>query len=101
MNFFLIKFFPDRIFNKCAIFIDSQEKVFQSEEPFDFVINCAGETRYGLTDAIYNDGIVNLTIPCAKLAAKYNAKRFVEISNGCMASNSKVRIFSFINIPKW
>lgn len=69
---------------------DSQEKVFQSEEPFDFVVNCAGETRYGLTDAIYNDGIVNLTIPCAKLAAKYKVKRFIEISSGCMASNSKV-----------
>lgn len=81
----IVEFVSSNLLNK-----DSQEKVFQSEEPFDFVINCAGETRYGLTDAIYNDGIFNLTVPCAKLAAKYNAKRFIEISSGCMASNSKV-----------
>lgn len=55
------------------------------------MINCAAETKYGLTDAIYDEGIVNLTTTCAKLAALHNAKRFIEISCGRMAS-LKVKI---------
>lgn len=69
---------------------DSQEKVFTSAVPFDFVINCAGETRYGLSDAVYNDGIYNLTVSCAQLAAKHDVRRFVEISTGYSTPNSEV-----------
>lgn len=67
--------------------------MFQKEEPFDFVINCAAESRYGLTDAIYYEGIVSLSTSCAELAAKYKVKRFVEISNGRMASSSQVYLY--------
>lgn len=88
MLFFLFAF---KKYHQNRVFVDSLEKVFQTKEPFDYVINCAGETRYKLTDAVYNDGIHNLSVSCAKLAAKNNVKRFIEISSGCMASNSKVR----------
>lgn len=77
--------------NRRSAFADSSEKVFTPETSFDYVINCAGETRCGLTDAIYYEGIVNLTAMYAKLAAKHNVKRYIEISSGCVASNSKVK----------
>ncbi|XKL66942.1 hypothetical protein PGB90_010362 [Kerria lacca] len=81
----IVEFINVNLLNK-----NSLEKVFQYDLSFDYVINCAGETRYGLTDAIYYEGIVNMTTTCARLAAKYKVKRFVEISSGCMASNSKI-----------
>lgn len=62
---------------------DSREKAFQSESvSFDYVINCAGETKHGLSDAIYHEGIVDLSVSCARLSAKYNVKRYLEISSG-------------------
>ncbi len=69
---------------------DFQEKILQDCASIDYAVNCAGETRFGLTDAIYNEGIVSLTTACATFAANCKVKRFIEISSGCMASSSKV-----------
>ncbi|XP_062611635.1 probable dTDP-glucose 4,6-dehydratase [Saccostrea cucullata] len=52
------------------------------EGEYDFVINLAAETKYGQTDAVYQEGIVNLSLNCAREAAKHNPKVFVEFSTG-------------------
>uniref|UniRef100_A0A1Q3F9G2 Putative c-3 sterol dehydrogenase/3-beta-hydroxysteroid dehydrogenase n=1 Tax=Culex tarsalis TaxID=7177 RepID=A0A1Q3F9G2_CULTA len=57
---------------------------------WDFVINCAAETKPGQTDPVYQEGILKLAMNCANEAAKCRCKRFVELSTGSMCSSEKV-----------
>lgn len=57
---------------------------------WDYVINCAAETKPGQTDPVYQEGIVKLAINCANEAVKCRAKRFVELSTGSMYSSEKI-----------
>jgi len=57
---------------------------------WDYVINCACETKSGQTDPVYREGILKLSLNCANEAAKLNVKRFVEVSSGHMCSTNKV-----------
>jgi nucleoside-diphosphate-sugar epimerase len=57
---------------------------------WDYVINCACETKSGQTDPVYREGILKLSLNCASEAAKLNVKRFVEVSSGHMCSSNKV-----------
>ncbi|XP_028161165.1 uncharacterized protein LOC114353382 isoform X3 [Ostrinia furnacalis] len=56
---------------------------------WSLVINCAGETRVGQTEAVYAEGIVTLSTNVAKQCAKQNVPRLVEISSGHMYSSDK------------
>lgn len=72
---------------------ESCEKAFLANDGFsawDYVINCACETKSGQTDPVYEEGILNLSSNCAKSAAKYGVKHYVEISSGNMYSSDKV-----------
>jgi nucleoside-diphosphate-sugar epimerase len=50
------------------------------DKKYDYVINCAGETKYGHTEEVYDERVVGLSITCAKEAAKQGVKRFIELS---------------------
>ncbi|KRT82739.1 epimerase, partial [Oryctes borbonicus] len=56
---------------------------------WDFVINCAGETKMGQTDPVYKEGIFKLSINCAKEAAALKVMHYVELSSGQIASSEK------------
>ncbi|XP_053695037.1 uncharacterized protein LOC128742637 [Sabethes cyaneus] len=70
----------------------SCQNAFKTDDPagWDYVINCAAETKPGQTDPVYQEGIVKLTLNCANEAVKYHVKRFVELSTGSMCSNENV-----------
>ncbi|XP_049532278.1 uncharacterized protein LOC125949355 [Anopheles darlingi] len=57
---------------------------------WDFVINCAAETKPGQTDPVYEEGILKLSVNCATEAIKTGAKRYVELSTASMYSDEKV-----------
>ncbi|OWR43678.1 uncharacterized protein LOC116769051 [Danaus plexippus] len=59
-----------------------------SEQPWSLVVNCAGETRFGQTEAVYAEGIHNLSVTVAKQCALMKL-RLIEISSGCMYSSDK------------
>ncbi|XP_064595952.1 dTDP-glucose 4,6-dehydratase-like [Liolophura sinensis] len=68
----------------------SVENAFTDPEgEFDYVINLAAETKYGQTDAVYRDGIMRLSLNCAREAAKRKVKRYLEVSSGQMNSSEK------------
>lgn len=68
----------------------SVEKAFlDSEGDFDICINCAAETRYGQSEQVYKDGILKLSLNCAKQALKSNVKRYIEISTAQVYSCDK------------
>ncbi|KAG6448245.1 hypothetical protein O3G_MSEX005351 [Manduca sexta] len=58
-------------------------------EPWGLVVNCAGETRVGQTEAVYAEGIFTLSVNVAKNCAKMKVPRLVEISSGQMYSTDK------------
>ncbi|VVC26195.1 Hypothetical protein CINCED_3A014887 [Cinara cedri] len=78
----LVEFHSANLINQ-----NSCEKAFEGS--FDYVINCAGETRVNLPDAIYEEGIFKLSMNCARNAAKSGVRRYVEVSSGEMTNTSK------------
>lgn len=56
---------------------------------WDYVFNCAAETRAGRTDAVYTEGIVKLSLNCARESETHRVRRYIELSSGCMNSNEK------------
>ncbi|XP_076672863.1 3 beta-hydroxysteroid dehydrogenase/Delta 5--_4-isomerase [Andrena cerasifolii] len=67
----------------------SCQSVFISDDPIDYVINCAGETKSGQTDPVYKEGIYKLSINCAQQSAKLRVDRYVEISSGNFNASGK------------
>lgn len=81
---------------------DSCSKAFaQDGEPWDFVVNCAGETKIGQTDPVYQDGIYRLSINCATTAASCNVKHYVEVSSGHMLSCDKMPMKEDAIVEPW
>ncbi|KAI4459873.1 bifunctional polymyxin resistance protein arna [Holotrichia oblita] len=69
---------------------DSCKNAFATEgASWDFVINCAAETKMGQTDPVYKEGIYKLSLNCAKEAATLRVKHYVELSSGQVASSEK------------
>lgn len=59
---------------------------------FDYAINCAGETKLGQSEQVYEEGIHKVSLHCATAAAKHGVKRFVEVSSGQIESREKVNL---------
>ncbi|EFA80170.1 NAD-dependent epimerase/dehydratase family protein [Heterostelium album PN500] len=47
---------------------------------FNYVFNLAGETKYGQTEAVYNEKVFEVSDKCATEAAKVGVDKFVEVS---------------------
>lgn len=70
-----------------SISAGSCENVFEGS--FDYAINCAGETRVDLPDVIYEEGVYKLSMNCARAAAKFGVRRYVEVSSGQLTASHK------------
>jgi len=53
-----------------------------NHEPFDYVFNCGGETRYSQDDQVYKVRSLDLSLAIGREAAKRRVKCFVECSTG-------------------
>lgn len=56
---------------------------------WDFVFNCAAETRLGKCDAVYQEGIYKLSLNCINEAIAQNVYRYIEFSSANMLSSDK------------
>ncbi|KAI5698168.1 hypothetical protein M8J76_010149 [Diaphorina citri] len=68
------------------IFLNSADN---SDLTWEYVINCAAETRPGQAEEIYREGIYKLSINCATAAARYGILKYVEISSGEICTSHK------------
>lgn len=64
-------------------------KVFDTDYKFDYVVNLAGETKYSQTDEVYKENIIDVSVTCAKAAAKNGVKRFIEVSTSQVYQGDK------------
>lgn len=72
--------------------IVSCENAFSAGENntnWEYVFNCAAETRPAQSDAVYNEGIFKLSKNCAIASATQNCKHYIELSSGNMYSSDK------------
>lgn len=75
--------------------------------PFDYVINCAAETKYGHNDDVYKERVHNVSVSCAQEAAKQGVKRFIEVSTAQVyepnnkSKNEGAKLEPWTNIAKW
>jgi len=66
------------------------KKVFdQTEFPIDYVFNLAGETKYGQTEEVYKENIIDVSVTCAKAAVAAGVKKFIEVSTSQVYSGDK------------
>ncbi|XP_077288188.1 uncharacterized protein LOC143912728 isoform X2 [Arctopsyche grandis] len=65
-------------------------EIESDSEPWDLVVNCAGETKNAQSDAVYKEGIFTLSMNCVKECARLKVKRYIEITSGCMFSSEKI-----------
>lgn len=68
---------------------------------YDLVVNLAAETKYGQSDAVYQEGTVNLSMNCAREAAKHNVRMFVELSTGQVYAADKKLAQEDSKIDPW
>ncbi|KAK5577897.1 hypothetical protein RB653_002845 [Dictyostelium firmibasis] len=56
---------------------------------FNIVINLAGETKYGQTNAVYQEKVFDVSVKCATEAAKIGVDKFIEVSTAQIYSSNK------------
>lgn len=56
---------------------------------WDYVFNCAAETRARQSEEVYHEGIVKLSQNCAAECLVHDVKRYVEFSSANMCSSEK------------
>jgi len=56
---------------------------------FNYVFNLAAETKYGQTDAVYAEKVLDLSVKVATEAAKQKVDRFVEVSTAQVYEEGK------------
>ncbi|KAF2072819.1 hypothetical protein CYY_005862 [Polysphondylium violaceum] len=65
-------------------------KVFALEgDKFNIVFNLAGETKYGQTEAVYNEKVFDVSVKCATEAAKVGVDKFIEVSTAQVYESNK------------
>lgn len=66
------------------------EKAFALDDgPFDWVINCAAETKYGQTDEVYEEKVFDLSVKVGKQAAQSKVGVFIELSTAQVYDHGK------------
>ncbi|KAN0022737.1 hypothetical protein ACTFIU_005473 [Dictyostelium citrinum] len=56
---------------------------------FNIVFNLAGETKYGQTEAVYQEKVYDVSVKCATEAAKVGVDKFIEVSTAQIYSSNK------------
>lgn len=80
----------------------SIEKCFATEGTWDVVINLAAETKYGQTEEVYKEKVLDVVKKCLEEGKKLKVKKWVEVSTAQVyAPGGKViykNIKNFISI---
>lgn len=77
-------------------------KVFDtSDGKWDFVFNLAAETKFGQTDEVYKENLIDIAVTCANAAAKQGVQRFVHVSTAQVYDGGKKASLETSKIKPW
>jgi nucleoside-diphosphate-sugar epimerase len=66
------------------------KSIFEAEAtPFKYVFNLAGETKYGQSEDLYKERVLDLSVACATEAKTFMAGRFIEVSTAQVYESDK------------
>eukprot|EP01094_Clydonella_sp_ATCC50884_P005000 TRINITY_DN13982_c0_g1_i1.p2 TRINITY_DN13982_c0_g1~~TRINITY_DN13982_c0_g1_i1.p2 ORF type:complete len:369 (-),score=115.00 TRINITY_DN13982_c0_g1_i1:53-1159(-) len=68
---------------------------------FDWVVNCAAETKYGQTDEVYKEKVLDLSVKVATKAAEVGVSKFIELSTAQVYSHGKKASKEDASIKPW
>jgi hypothetical protein len=67
------------------------EKAFALDEgSWDWVVNLAAETKYGQTEEVYKEKVLDLSVKVATKAAELHVPKFIELSHAQVYAHGKV-----------
>jgi len=65
-------------------------KVFDATDgKWDFVFNLAAETKFGQTEEVYKENLIDVAVTCANAAAKAGVSRFIHVSTAQVYDSGK------------
>jgi len=83
-------------------------KCFECPEgKYNYVFNLAAETKYGQSDEVYNEKVLDVAKKCAEEAKKVGVDKFIEVSTGQLysgdkkASNEESKLSAWTNLAKY
>jgi len=82
-------------------------KTFTPDVKFDIVVNLAAETKYGQTDEVYKEKVLDVAVNIGKAAAKNQVGKFVEVSTAQVyvadkkASSESDKLEPFTKLAKY
>jgi len=85
----------------------SIEKFFHTEGTWDVVVNLAAETKYGQTEEVYKEKVLDVVKKCSDEAKKLKVKRWVEVStaqiyeSGSKPSSEDSKIAPWTNLATY
>jgi len=68
---------------------------------FDWVVNCAAETKYGQTEEVYKEKVLDLSVKVATKAAELGIPKFIELSTAQVYSHGKKASKEDSTIKPW
>ena len=74
-----VKFVQSNLFREAFL-----KKIFHSPDLFDYVFNCAAETKSGQPPAEYEQRIFELSTNAAKYSASIKVRRYIEVSDAAV-----------------
>jgi len=81
---------------------DSVAKIYTLPEgKFNIVFNLAAETKYGQTDAVYAEKVLDLSVKVATEAAKRGTDKFIEVSTAQVYEASKKKAKEGDKLEPW
>jgi nucleoside-diphosphate-sugar epimerase len=85
----------------------SIEKCFATEGTWDIVVNFAAETKYGQTEEVYKEKVLDVVKKCSDEAVKLKVKKWVEVSTaqiyepGSKPSKEDAKIAPWTNLATY
>jgi nucleoside-diphosphate-sugar epimerase len=73
----------------------------EGDHKWDFCINFAAETKYGQTEAVYEEKVLDLARKCGEEAKKHGVRKFVHFSTAQVYAESKKPVDENGNVEPW
>lgn len=79
----------------------SIKKCFTDATPFVYCFNCAGETKYGQQESVYQEKVLDLSRKCATAAKAAGVTRFIELSTCQLYEGDKKAATEASKLKPW
>lgn len=77
------------------------KRAFSDDAKFNFVINLAGETKFGQTDEVYEEMVYKISMNCAQEAVQHGVEKYIEVSTAHVYDSSSKALKENAKMKPW